>query len=61
MPVAVKDISFFYTNDRNTTVYLKDGHTYRIVDGHCTGILYNGSKGRCYDFSYKNMVIYTGI
>lgn len=28
MPVAVKDISFFYTNDRNTTVYLKDGHTY---------------------------------
>lgn len=28
MPVALKDISFFYTNDRNTTVYLKDGHTY---------------------------------
>ncbi|MBS6991492.1 MAG: response regulator transcription factor [Alistipes sp.] len=28
MPVALKDISFFYTNDRNTTVYLKNGHTY---------------------------------
>lgn len=28
MPVAVKDISFFYTNDRSTTVYLKDGHAY---------------------------------
>lgn len=25
MPVALKDISFFYTNDRNTTVYLKTG------------------------------------
>lgn len=28
LPVAVADISFFYTNDRSTTVYLKDGHTY---------------------------------
>lgn len=28
LPVAITDISFFYTTNRNTEIHLKDGHSY---------------------------------
>lgn len=28
LPVAIKDVSFFYTTNKNTRIYIKDGHSY---------------------------------